>query len=285
MPKPAPSIRRRFGLHHAHRMLSMSIVNALSNQSSTADEGIAIRACEAGVGSGSLITYLQDRLDAQAADLDSAVELYGFDITDVVPAVLRLKAGRPGIEWDERIRHGSTTEWPFETGFFDVVVSNQVLEHVSDIEAFCSESFRVLRPGGVAVHIFPTRRMLLEPHLFVPLVHHFESDRVREAILRYSYALGLQKGGPRGGRDAARDAKYLRESTAYRTWRQVADEAEPFGFSTFPRHSVGYLTGMLPAFHDRRLTLGPSHRRPRDLASVSIAQWLFSVTLMMQKVK
>jgi SAM-dependent methyltransferase len=266
-------------------MLSMLTVRTSSDQSSIGDESRTIRACEAGVGSGSLLAYLQHRLDDRNASRGDPVELYGFDIADVRRVVSRLKAEHPGIDWEERVRRGSTTQWPFETGSFDVVISNQVLEHVSEIETFCSESYRVLRPGGFAVHIFPTRRMLLEPHLLVPLVHHCKSDRAREVLLRSFYALGLQKGGPRAGRDAARDAKYLRESTSYRTWRQVAGEAEAAGFLTVPRYSLGYLTGMLPTFQDRRLTRGPSHRRPRDLASVSIAQWLFSVTLLLQKAK
>jgi SAM-dependent methyltransferase len=34
---------------------------------------------------------------------------------------------------------------------FDSVVSNQVIEHLSDTDRFVSELWRVLRPGGVAV--------------------------------------------------------------------------------------------------------------------------------------
>lgn len=37
---------------------------------------------------------------------------------------------------------------PFEDNSFDVIVSTQVAEYVPDVEAFSSEVFRVLRPGG-----------------------------------------------------------------------------------------------------------------------------------------
>ena len=40
---------------------------------------------------------------------------------------------------------------PFEDGSFDVVVSNQVLEHLVDTDCFVSEIRRLLRPGGLAV--------------------------------------------------------------------------------------------------------------------------------------
>jgi SAM-dependent methyltransferase len=40
---------------------------------------------------------------------------------------------------------------PFDDGAFDVVISNQVIEHLSDTDRFVSEIFRVLVPGGLAV--------------------------------------------------------------------------------------------------------------------------------------
>jgi SAM-dependent methyltransferase len=40
---------------------------------------------------------------------------------------------------------------PFRDAYFDVVHSNQVIEHVPDIDVFVQEAFRVLRPGGYAV--------------------------------------------------------------------------------------------------------------------------------------
>ena len=40
---------------------------------------------------------------------------------------------------------------PFEDASFDVVVSNQVIEHVPDIDRFVTEARRVLRPGGRVV--------------------------------------------------------------------------------------------------------------------------------------
>lgn len=41
--------------------------------------------------------------------------------------------------------------WPYEDNKFDVVFSNQVIEHLHNCRLFASETFRVLKPGGTAV--------------------------------------------------------------------------------------------------------------------------------------
>lgn len=41
--------------------------------------------------------------------------------------------------------------WDVEDGSIALVTSNQVIEHVSDVDHFVRETFRVLRPGGLAV--------------------------------------------------------------------------------------------------------------------------------------
>lgn len=45
---------------------------------------------------------------------------------------------------------------PFPDGSFDVVFSSNVLEHVTDLPYLQAEMKRVLKPGGVCVHIMPT---------------------------------------------------------------------------------------------------------------------------------
>ncbi len=40
---------------------------------------------------------------------------------------------------------------PWDDNFFDIVTSNQVIEHIADTDKFVSETFRTLKPGGTAV--------------------------------------------------------------------------------------------------------------------------------------
>ena len=41
--------------------------------------------------------------------------------------------------------------WPYEDNKFDVVFSNQVIEHLHNCRLFAEEAFRVLKPGGTAI--------------------------------------------------------------------------------------------------------------------------------------
>lgn len=41
--------------------------------------------------------------------------------------------------------------WPFPDESFDVIISNQVIEHMVSIDNFISEVYRLLRPGGYCV--------------------------------------------------------------------------------------------------------------------------------------
>ena len=58
---------------------------------------------------------------------------------------------------------------PFDDQTFDVVISDQVFEHVMDYPATLREVHRVMKPGGAFLHVFPARYMPIEPHVHVPL--------------------------------------------------------------------------------------------------------------------
>jgi SAM-dependent methyltransferase len=53
---------------------------------------------------------------------------------------------------------------PFADGRFDVVLSHEVIEHVSDDRAAVAEGVRVLKPGGRLVIYAPNRLYFFETH-------------------------------------------------------------------------------------------------------------------------
>ena len=71
-------------------------------------------------------------------------KLHGMDIDED-----RVRRAREkGIE---AIVHDANTEFPYGDGSFDVVVSNQALDHLHNTDGFFSEVRRILRPRGYAV--------------------------------------------------------------------------------------------------------------------------------------
>jgi SAM-dependent methyltransferase len=61
---------------------------------------------------------------------------------------------------------------PYEDNSFDLVCSTSVLEHAQNIRECFYEIRRVLKPGGISFHIFPSKWYLpSEPHIHVPFVN------------------------------------------------------------------------------------------------------------------
>ena len=72
------------------------------------------------------------------------MEICGFDISRK-----SLKdAKNKGIN---TILYDLNKEFPLKANSFDVIVSDQVIEHLTNAEAFIKEVYRVLKPGGYAV--------------------------------------------------------------------------------------------------------------------------------------
>jgi SAM-dependent methyltransferase len=109
---------------------------------------------------------------------------------------------------------------PFEDDSFDFVFSNQVLEHVKNYDETLREVRRVLKPGGLSVHLFPARLRLIECHVFVPLAGAFQG----QSYLRFWAWLGIRAPHQRGmsAAEAARsNVDYLGRHTNYLTKRAI----------------------------------------------------------------
>lgn len=61
---------------------------------------------------------------------------------------------------------------PFDDASIDVVISTSVLEHAQNPRELFYEIKRVLKPGGISMHMYPGKWYLpSEPHMYVPLVN------------------------------------------------------------------------------------------------------------------
>lgn len=115
--------------------------------------------------------------------------------------------------------------FPYPDNSFDLVVSFQVLEHVSDLDSLAREVARVLRPGGTTLHVLPAKYRLIEPHYGLPFVHWLPKANVRKRAIAAMLAVGLAaKVLPGHDRRARAESihAYANGQTFYRTPSAIA---------------------------------------------------------------
>lgn len=88
---------------------------------------------------------------------------------------------------------GSEGKSLFPDGFFDLVVSDQVLEHVANLRSVATEIGRVLRPGGLTCHQFPARFRIVEPHYRLAFTHWLPKGNIRREAIRLMLMAGFAK--------------------------------------------------------------------------------------------
>ena len=127
---------------------------------------------------------------------------------------------------------------PFEDRSCDVVFSVTVLEHVMDYDTALAEIARVLKPGGISVHIFPSRWKPIETHAFVPF-----ASVCRSYWWLYLWALaGIRnhfQAGLSARQTAEANARFLAEQTNYLTQGEIrAHAGRHFGECRFSEEAT-----------------------------------------------
>ncbi|MBT1072569.1 class I SAM-dependent methyltransferase [Pelotalea chapellei] len=80
------------------------------------------------------------------------------------------------------VQEGSLYDLPFADASFDTVLFSEVIEHLDDPERALAEIFRVLRPGGRVIIIFPNDRTFMLARLALGMVREafYDPGHVRQ---------------------------------------------------------------------------------------------------------
>ncbi len=177
-----------------------------------------LRVLDVGCGRGDTVAWLlAEGFDAYGVELRESYILNGRDFLG--PDRLAL------------IENGT---YPYPDDYFDIIISDQVFEHVSDLDELAKEVARVTKPGGVGLHIFPAKWTFVEPHLHSPIVHWFPKGPIRRAAidvaLRAGWAAPYFPDRPRAERRAI-FSDYSEGETFYRHPAQIRRMLSKAGLS------------------------------------------------------
>ena len=152
-----------------------------------------------------------------AVDIGSSTGYFADELRSTGCTVLGLDIDVPGLV-HARQRFGEQVDFlcaegaamPFRTGTIDIVVLNQVYEHVVDPDAVMEDIRRVLRPDGVVFCGYGNKYQVMEPHYRLPFLSwlparvadryvaasgrapsYYERFRTRRALVRMSRPLQL----------------------------------------------------------------------------------------------
>lgn len=102
---------------------------------------------EIGFGEGYGAKYIEDHCSSYS----------GFDISEEMTQHAQSKYGSSSLTFDSF----DGTRLPVDDSQYDVAISFQVIEHVSNVNAYLNEIRRVIKPGGWALLTTPNRKYRL----------------------------------------------------------------------------------------------------------------------------
>lgn len=114
---------------------------------------VNLKILDIGVGNGEIAQYL--------AEIGN--EVYGVDLQDILNIKNRLFHFTQVV--DECL--------PFKDDYFDIVISNHVVEHTSNPKLHIKEIKRVMRGGGICYFATPNRYFPYEVHTHTLFLHYF----------------------------------------------------------------------------------------------------------------
>ncbi len=101
-----------------------------------------IKVLDLGCGDGRFTAFLGEFVTTDAIELSEE-------------AVLIAKQKHPHVNFFQ----GSALDYNFDKGAYDVVISQEVIEHIEDQEAYLKVCYEVLKPGGYVIMTTPNKKV------------------------------------------------------------------------------------------------------------------------------
>ena len=203
--------------------------------------GEKLKLLDAGCGTLELIKYFIKNLRG----VNVQIEYFGYEVFGFTHSVSRwaeiinedADLKKSCVIENFSIVHLDSYDLLYPDNFFDIVLSNQVLEHVADFDSFYNVLDRVLKPSGIQIHCFPTKEILIEPHLRIPIVQKLLKKKYLPHYLKFMYFL---KGETR--EEYVRERiNYMKIDTNYRNRTYHLKKFVKSGYSILPSYNLFFL--------------------------------------------
>lgn len=184
----------------------------------------SVRILDVGCGRGDTVAWL----------CGQGWDAYGIDVSFDYIQRGREYLARVGADPERLQVMNDDFSYPFPDGMFDVVLSDQVIEHVADLDLFAAEVARISAPGASGLHIWDAKWRPVESHLRSPFVHWLPKGPLRRAAVAAALRMGLA--APYFTGFAFRDrveifSRFSEDETFYRSLRASV--------ATIQRHGLG----------------------------------------------
>lgn len=137
-----------------------------------------VRILDWGCGRGrAVLTLLEDGFSAYGVDIDKKVMKKGYPLFD-----------NAGYNPEKHLLPVSDLN-DFPDGYFHLIFSEQVFEHVANVERVIKIQSRLLAKDGIGCHVFPAAKMVEESHLDMPFVHWLPKNKLRKLWISFMMLL------------------------------------------------------------------------------------------------
>ena len=163
-----------------------------------------------------LLEYLKPNKGEKILDLGCSRGFYVRQLESYTDGVIGVDISETALKEavTQKVAYGDITNLKFEANSFDKAYSLHTIEHIPNIRQFFSEMARVLRPGGIAVIVYPWEpirgfqailaavRQYKNPFMARKIhLHRLTPKRIQQLIegtslshieSKFTFALGLQ---------------------------------------------------------------------------------------------